>query len=402
VLAGIDLGYAGLGDQLDRSNDQRATMSRRVSGMQIRDVRVTLADIPVKRPHVMSFTTLRAVNFVFVRLETAAGLVGWGEAACLGGPTWSAESAESVAVTIERYVAPWLVGRDATGIEALRGDMARRVQGNPFARGAVEMALWDLAGRALDVPVHRLLGGCVRDRVPLSWSLAVADPEEEIAEAIAQIARGVGIFKIKMGAHALGHDLARVGRIREAVGPDVRLRVDANQGWDRPTALRAIHALEPYDLDFVEQPVSQWDLEGLAELGRRARVPIMADESCASPQDALALVRLGGVSLVSLKLTKSAGLLGSLAIARIVEAAGLGGYVGCMIETSLGTAAYLQLALVAAPVTWGCELFGPLLLAGDVVRQPVSYADGAILALDGPGLGVEVDEAALKAWARPR
>ena len=370
--------------------------------MRIRDVRVTLADIPVKRPHVMSFTTLRAVNFVFVRLETDEGLVGWGEAACLGGPTWSAESAESVAVTIERYVAPWLVGCDATGIEALRLEMARRVQGNPFARAAVEMALWDLAGRALGVPVHRLVGGRVRDRVPLSWSLAVADPEEEVAEATAQVARGLGLFKIKTAVHSIAHDVARVHRIREAVGPDVRLRVDANQGWDRPTALRAIHALEPYDLDFVEQPVARWDLEGLAEIGRRVRVPIMADESCGSPQDALALVRLGGVSLVSLKLTKSAGLLGSLAIARIAEAAGLGGYVGCMIETSLGTAAYLQLALAAAPVTWGCELFGPLLLAGDVVRQPVRYADGAILALDGPGLGVDVDEAALKEWTRPR
>jgi muconate cycloisomerase len=370
--------------------------------MRIRDVRVTLADIPVRRPHVMSFTTLRAVNFVFVRLETDEGLVGWGEAACLGGPTWSAESAESVAVTIERYVAPWLVGCDATAIEVLRLEMARRVQGNPFARAAVDMALWDLAGRALGVPVHRLLGGRVRDRVPLSWSLAVADSEEEVAEATAQVTRGLGIFKIKTGAHPIAHDVARVRRIREAVGPDVRLRVDANQGWDRPTALRAIHALEPYDLDFVEQPVARWDLEGLAELGRRVRVPIMADESCCSPQDALALVRLGGVSLVSLKLTKSAGLLESLAIARIAEAAGLGGYVGCMIETSLGTAAYLQLALAAAPVTWGCELFGPLLLAGDVVRQPPRYADGAILALDGPGLGVEVDEAALKEWTRPR
>src|SRR5207245_11520828 len=118
--------------------------------------------------------------------------------------------------------------------------------------------------------------------------------------------------------------------------------------------------------------------------------------------DALALARLGSISILSLKLTKSGGLLGSLAIARVAEAAGMGCYVGCMIETSLGTAAYLQLALAAAPVTWGCELFGPLLLAGDVVRQPVRYADGAILALDGPGLGVEVDEAALKDWTRPR
>jgi len=134
--------------------------------MKIADVRVILADIPVKRPHKMSFTTLEAVNFAFVRLETPDGLVGWGEAACLGGPTWSEESSESVAVTIERYIAPWLVGRDATLIEALSREMAKRVQGNPFARAAVEMALWDLNGRALGVPVHRLLGGRVRDRVP--------------------------------------------------------------------------------------------------------------------------------------------------------------------------------------------------------------------------------------------
>jgi L-alanine-DL-glutamate epimerase-like enolase superfamily enzyme len=106
------------------------------------------------------------------------------------------------------------------------------------------------------------------------------------------------------------------------------------------------------------------------------------------------------VSILALKLTKSAGILGTMAIARIAQAAGLGCYVGCMIETSLGTAAYLNVAVAAAPVTWGCELFGPLLLQGDVVRQPVQYSDGAILALDGPGLGVDVDEAALKEWIR--
>jgi muconate cycloisomerase len=139
----------------------------------------------------------------------------------------------------------------------------------------------------------------------------------------------------------------------------------------------------------------------MAELGRRVAVPLMADESCFTTHDALEIARLGGVSILGLKLTKSAGLLGAMGVAAVAEAAGLGCYVGCMIETSLGTAAYLHVALAAAPVTWGCELFGPLLLAGDVVREPVRYADGAILALDGPGLGVEVDEAVLARW-KPR
>ncbi len=367
----------------------------------IGDVRVIRADIPLRRPHLMSFTRLEAVNFVFVRLESRDGLVGWGEAACLGGPTWSEESAESIAATVERYLAPWLVGRDFTALEALRLEMARRVKGNPFARAAVEMALWDLNGRQLGVPVHRLLGGRVRDRVPLSWSLAVDDPEAELAEARDLVARGHRIFKIKTGAHPVAEDVARVRRIREAVGPAVSLRVDANQGWDRATALAAIRQMESYGVDFVEQPVPRWDLEGLAEIGRRASVPVMADESCCSPHDALALARLGGVGILALKVTKAAGIAPTMAVARIAEAAGLSCYVGCMIETSLGTAAYLQVALAAAPVTWGCELFGPLLLRGDVARAPVRYRDGAILAQDGPGLGVEVDEALLKEWSRP-
>jgi len=373
---------------------------RASSDLTIADVRVWLADIPVKRPHKMSFTTLEAVNFAFVRIETRGGLVGWGEAACLGGPTWSEESAESVQVVLERYVAPWLVGRDAAGIEPLRIEMARRVQGNPFARAAVEMALWDLNGRALGVPVHRLLGGRVRERVPLSWSLAVGSLEAELEEAREKVAIGHRIFKIKTAAHPLRVDVERVRRIRETVGPGVALRVDANQGWDRPTAFAAVRALEPYGLDFIEQPLPRWDLDGMAELARRAPQPIMADESCGSEHDALAIARLGGVSILALKLTKSAGILGTMAIARIAQAAGMGAYVGCMIETSLGTAAYLHVALAAAPVTWGCELFGPLLLKGDVVRRPVSYADGAILALDGPGLGVDVDETALNECRR--
>jgi muconate cycloisomerase len=370
------------------------------SGLTIGDLRVVVADIPVRRPHHMSFTTLEVVNLVFVRLETREGHVGWGEAACLGGPTWSEESAESIAATIERYLAPWMIGRDATRIESLRGEMSRRVQGNPFARAAVEMALWDVNGRALGVPVTRLLGGRVRESVPLSWSLAVTDPDAEVGEARDLVARGHRIFKIKTAAHPVARDVERIRRLRDAVGPDVALRVDANQGWDRATALQAIRRMEPSGLDFVEQPVPRWDLEGLAHVAKSVTVPIMADESCFTPQDALAIARLGGVSILGLKLTKSAGILGALAIARVAEAAGLGAYVGCMIETSLGTAAYLAVAVTAPPVTWGCELFGPLLLAGDVVRQPVRYGEGCILALDGPGLGVEVDETALRQWAR--
>ena len=183
----------------------------------------------------MSFTTLTAVNFVFVRIETRDGLVGWGEAACLGGPTWSEESAESISATLERYVLPWLVGRDATQIEALRLEMGKRVQGNPFARAAVEMALWDLNGRALGVPVHRLLGGRVRDRVPLSWSLAVVESRRRARRGAREGGQGAPHLQDQDGG-------ASGGRGRRARAGDPRGRRAR-----RPAARRRQSGLGPAD-----------------------------------------------------------------------------------------------------------------------------------------------------------
>ena len=364
--------------------------------LKIRDIKVYVLEAALAEPFAYSQAWYERRGACLVEIVGEDGNSGWGEAF---GP------ARLTAPIIEFYK-PLLIGEDALATERHWQTLYNRLRDHGQkglliqALSGIDIALWDLKGKHFGVPVHRLLGGKVRDRVPLSWSLAVADADAEIAEVHAKVALGHRIFKIKTAAHPVAGDAERVRRIREAVGPDVALRADANQGWDRPTALRAIRALEPYRLDFVEQPLPKWDLGGMAEIARSVSVPIMADESCCSPHDAMAIARLGGVSILALKLTKSAGILGTMAIARIAEAAGLGCYVGCMIETSLGTAAYLHVALAATPVTWGCELFGPLLLAGDVVRRPVQYADGAILALDGPGLGVEVDERRLKEWTR--
>ena len=282
--------------------------------MKVADVRVILADIPVKRPHKMSFTTLETVNFAFVRVETSDGLMGWGEAACLGGPTWSEESSESVAVTIERYIAPWLVGRDATRIEALSREMARRVQGNPFARAAVEMALWDLNGRALGVPrASPARGPGARERAAL-----VVARGRELGRGSRRGAREGGAGS----PHLQDQDGRASGRPRRRARPAASRRGRARRlaprrrqpGLGPAHGARAIRALEPYHLDFVEQP----SRAGTPRDGRdraAVTVPIMADESCCSPHDALAIARLGGVGILALKLTKSAGILGTMAIA---------------------------------------------------------------------------------------
>jgi muconate cycloisomerase len=206
--------------------------------MKIATVRLIQADIPVERPHKMSFTTLEAVNFVFVRLETPDGLVGWGEAACLGGPTWSEESSESIAATIERYIVPWLVGRRVRDRSPVARD-GPPGQGNPAARAAVEMALGSQRANS-GVPCTACSAAACADRVPLSWSLAVAD-DAEIEEARAKSRR---IFKIKTAARPVARIIERVRRLRSARS-GVSLRVDANQGWDRPRLRRAIGLSRP-------------------------------------------------------------------------------------------------------------------------------------------------------------
>jgi muconate cycloisomerase len=348
----------------------------------------------------MSFGAPTEVNFVLVRVGARGGLVGWGEAATFQGPTWSEESAETIQVVIDRYLAPLLIGRNALLYNPLMEKLESRFRGNPFAKAAVEMALLDLAGRSLGQPLHVLLGGAFRMRLDLSWSLASGRMETDIAEAQEKMAQGHWIFKIKMGAGPVEKDVANLAALRRELGPDVGLRADVNQGWNRQSALVALRELEQSRPDFLEQPLPKWDLAGLSELRRRSAIPLMADESLSDAHSTHDIVREGAADILSYKLTKLGGLARALAVYRVADAAGLGAYIGCMIETSLGTAAYLHFGAILPRLDYGCELFGPLLLAGDIAANPVAYANGQVLVPEGPGLGIEVDEAAVERYRR--
>jgi muconate cycloisomerase len=269
-----------------------------------------------------------------------------------------------------------------------------------FATAAVECALFDLLGKAHNLPVYALLGGKCRHRVPLSWSLAIGDAEAEIAEAKRLMADGQRIFKLKTGVGDPEHDVQRVAALRAALGDTADLRIDANQGWDVSTAVRTLRRMASSQITFAEQPVPRWDIDGLAEISRSVTMPIMADESVCTPQDAFRVASCRAAQIFSLKLTKSGGFLATKKIAGIAEAAGIPCYVGCMIETSVGTAAYLQFTVSARQVTYGCELFGPLLLQDDIVVNPVRYAGGNIETPQGPGLGVTLDEAKIEQYRR--
>ena len=350
-----------------------------------------LVDIPLKRAHVMSFGSTSTVNYVLVRIETDEGIEGWGEAATFQGPTWSEESAESIKATIDNYIAPRLLGTSLLDYQVALNQAFAPYQGNNFAKAAVEFAVLDLVGRYYGQPVCVLLGGSYRDSVQLSWSLASGSMEDDLAEAKQKFRDGYRIFKFKFGAGSLDGDLARLQAVRAELGDEVGLRVDVNQGWDLNTARKAVKPLEEAGIDFLEQPLPKWDLAGMAAIRQRSTFPIVADESLCSGHAALEMIRRGAADTFAYKLTKLGGLLNTLHTYHMARMAGLGAYIGCMIETGIGTAAYLQFAAAIPELDWGCELWGPDLIKEDVVIDPVRIQNGRVHLPPGPGLGVDVD-----------
>lgn len=374
-----------------------------MSCLTIRAVETTLLDLPIRRPHHFATVTIDRQSVLLVRLRTAEGIDGLGEAVTPGGPWWGGESVEGIKATIDGYLAPLLVGEDACRITALLGAMDRVVAGNPFAKAAVEMALFDAKGKALGVPVYELLGGLVHASIPVTWALAAGDQQRDIAEAEEKLVHGEhAAFKLKMGELEPAADVRRVGAIARALAPRASVRVDLNSAWSEATAMRWLPALEEAGVELVEQPIPRWNLDGMARLAAAHRVAIMADESLGSVQDAWEIARRAAADVFALKLHKSGGIQNVTKIAAIAEATGIPCYGGASLETSIGTAAAAHVFATLPQLTEGCELFGPLWLADDLVEEPVAYRDGRLCVPQGPGLGVQLDEQQVRRYTRER
>jgi muconate cycloisomerase len=272
---------------------------------------------------------------------------------------------------------------------------------NNAAKAALETALFDAVGKTLGVPAAQLLGGIVRDSVPVLWTLASGDPAQEIEEAERKLsARLHRTFKVKIGAQSPEADLSRLRRLATALEGRATLIVDANQAWDETTALRCMPFLAEIGVTLVEQPLPAWDIAGMARLRMRSTVPLMADECVFSSHEMLDVVRAGAADVVSLKLVKHGGLLATRDVAAVAQAAGIGLYGGCLLESSIGAAAHLQVFAGLRDLAWGCEHFGPQILTGDLVTEKLRFQEFHIHLPTGPGLGVMLDPAQLRRYAR--
>jgi muconate cycloisomerase len=369
---------------------------------RVEAVRTTLVDLPLRRPHQFRDSTMDFQAVLLVRVRTGDGVVGVGEGVVPGGPWWGGESVETMQVIVERYLAPLAVGADLTRLPALRERMDRLVAANLFAKCALETAMWDAWARTLGLPLHALLGGRCRDSLPVTWAIGAADPDVVVEEALAKVeSGGHASIKLKMGALEPAADTARVEKIAASLAQVTSVRVDLNGAWDELTATRLLPRLEEAGIDLVEQPTPAWDLDALTRLCGLLRIPVMADESLRSDHDALTLAARRAADVFSLKIGKSGGYLVTRRIAAVAQAAGIACHGGTGIESSLGTLAGAHLLATLPAVTYGSELFGPLLMTDGLLAEPLDYRDGALHLPDGPGLGIDLDEDRVARYARP-
>jgi muconate cycloisomerase len=361
--------------------------------IQIEGVDVMLLDLPTIRPHQLSVTTMRRQKLVLVRIRASDGIAGWGEATTIGGLAYGEESPESMRVNIDTYMAPILVGADATSPNARMTELRSRLQGNRFALCAIETALYDAQARRLGVSLSDLFGGRVRDSLPVAWTLASGDTARDIAEAEQMLdLRRHRVFKLKIGARDVRADAAHVAAIKRALGERASVRVDVNQAWSETDAMLGMRLLEDAGVDLVEQPIAAHDIDGMRRLRGMNRVPLMADEALHGPLDAFRIAERRAVDVFAVKITQSGGLRGAQQVAAIGEAANVGLYGGTMLEGAVGTVASAHLFATFSELTWGTELFGPLLLTEEILRTPLVYRDFALQLPTGPGLGIELDE----------
>jgi L-alanine-DL-glutamate epimerase-like enolase superfamily enzyme len=330
--------------------------------------------------------------FLIVRMRTNEGLTGLGEVSCT--PRWSGEDQVTAAHFIATILDPLLISQDPRDIERSSGTTGRALFGHPFTKAALEMAMWDILGKAAGAPVYRLLGGPVRGSVPTKWSISGVEPAPAAAIAEWAVEQGFRTMKVKVGIDP-EQDIDRVRAVREAIGPGVRLGVDANGAWNVSTAIRMVNRLRDFDIYFAEQPVPPGDLSWLVEVRKQAGVPVLADESVYTAQDALSIIRAGAADALSIYVGKSAGIGPASKIAAIAEAAALGCTVGSNLEMGIGSAAMIHLALATPGVTadeFPCDIIGPLFYMDDLLTEPLLIAGGRAQPHERPGLGVELDE----------
>src|SRR5690606_38522491 len=263
-----------------------------------KSVETLLLEIPTIRPHKMAVATMQTQTLVLVKITTEDGYVGWGEATTIGGLGYGDESPESIKVNIDTYFTPLLKTLSGLNVAQTLRAIKKNINGNRFAKCAIQTALLDIQAQRLGLPLSEVLGGRLRDSVPVLWVLASGDTEKDITEAKKMIAaKRHNIFKLKIGSRPVEEDVEHVLAIKRALGKDISVRADVNRAWSELEAIKGIQLLQDGGVDLIEQPCAIDNLGAMQRLTRRFGIAIMADESLMGPQSAYQIATQNGASI---------------------------------------------------------------------------------------------------------
>ncbi|PZO02955.1 MAG: cycloisomerase [Hyphomicrobiales bacterium] len=365
----------------------------------IERIRLFFIESPIKMARLQGVGNVKGtVKRVLLELTASDGTIGWGEAAPWEVFTGTAEAALAA---IDVYLRPVLLGRPVKRIRETMALLDRTIVGHAESKVAIEMALFDIVGKQTGLSVADLLGGRVRDTIPLSFSIADPDFAADLERMRVMVPAGNVIYKVKTGVKSHKEDLAHLEAMRSEFGDAIDLRLDYNQALQPFGAIKILRDVDQFKPTFIEQPVPRDNLDAMASFVAALDTPILADESCFDARDLIEIVRLRAANAISIKLMKAGGLLKAQAIMAIADTAGLPGYGGTLWEGGIGLAAGTQLIAATPGISLGCEFYMPHhVLTEDVLEEKVANRNGHVVVPDGPGLGIRVSEASVRANAR--
>ncbi len=358
---------------------------------RVKRLEAFLVVVPLKKTWEISLYRTEVRNHAVVEVETESGLIGLGEVS--PAPAFMGEDGRYIVDIINHLLAPQLIGLNVFDLEALHLRMDRTLHGNGAAKASIDIAFHDLIGKILDLPACSILGGKVREEVPLSWVVGIQSMEGAVEEAQYYVSKGIRTIKVKIGSDP-EKDVKTIGLLREKLGDEIRIRVDANQGYRADQAIRVLRRMEVFNLESIEQPVPSYDIEGMKMVAEALDTPIMADESIFDLHQAFRVISEHAADIINIKVGKVGGLLPSKKIAALAQAANIPCTIGSNLELGIGTSASLHFALSTPSVLYPCDLaIGPFLHEEDIIDPSFELVEGRINAREKPGLGVELKKA---------
>ena len=353
--------------------------------MKITELRLGRISVPLRTPFKTALRTVSSVEDVIVEIHTDDGRIGYGEAPPTGPIT--GDTTLAIIGAIQDHIAKSIIGMDVDDFEDVLQKVQKSIVGNTSAKAAVDMALWDLYGQKYGIPVYKLMGGA-RKNIVTDITISVNDPETMVRDSLIALDRGYDCLKMKVGINP-ELDVARLKAVRQAVGNDVTIRIDANQAWNAKQAVKILNSMQEQGLqiELVEQPVPAHDLEGMKYVTDRSYVPVLADESLYSPADAATILKMGAADLLNIKLMKCGGLYNALKICTMAEVYGVECMIGCMLEAKISVNAAVHLACAKKVIT-KVDLDGPVLCSEDPILGGSVFNEKNITVSDDPGLGI--------------